>query len=448
MASKQTLRRKKLIISILLSAFSFSITNVRAQETTQLNGLLNYPLSNSLVLHGFGNNPSEMDRLNLFMNRMLGDSTITISDIQITGYSSPDGPFADNKQLACERVIHLKEYLDRIFNLSVRDTLSLHFVPEDWDGLQRQLAAADYPQSKEIVRIIDSTADSEKREQKIKKLHHGRVYRDLCNSYFPLLRRVEINVKYIRSDVATSPSYDGETPAPQTAENGPVDIDNSPESYIIAQRQTNWYSNEQTRRHREQVYSQEARYSYTLFHQPADFFPQIAVKTNLLALAGVNSDLSYTTCIPNLSIEAYFKKRWSAELSMAYSNWSYRHNTRFQGLSAYTLEIRYWLKGNKQFEGFFAGVYAQSGDYNLQKHHNVLSLDGNRTGRYHSEGFSLGYLQPLYNRLSAEVSIRIGYRHANVKEYKRDADLNQYKDSQNEDKADITGSRLNIVYRF
>lgn len=445
MTLKQKLRRKKILSCVLLSTFFGLMSSVQAQEITQLNGLLNYPLSNSLVLHGFGNNPSEMDRLNVFMNRLLNDSTIQISNIQITGYSSPDGPYKDNEQLARERAINLKEYLDKAFSLSTRDTIMMNFIAEDWEGLQRQLSTVDYPYNKNIFKIINGVSDSEKREKKIKRLWHGRVYRDLCYNYFPLLRRVEVNVKYTQNDtIAVKLKKQGSYSVSQPAEQ-----EEKPEELLIrTQRQSRMYQNDWTRNHREQMYSQDARYSYSLFHQPSDFFPRIAVKTNLLAFAGINSDFSYTTFIPNLGVEIYFKKKWSVELSMAYSNWPYRSDKRFQGISAYTLEPRYWLKSDGTFKGFFAGMYVQLGDYNLQEHHDLLATEGNRTGNYHSEGISLGYFQPIFNRLSAEVSIRIGYRHSKVKEYRRDVDLNQYKYSHNQDEFDITGSRLNLVYRF
>lgn len=447
MVLKQHSRERKILKGLLLSTFLYFAVSLQAQEMSKINSSLNYPLSNSLILYGFGNNPSEMERLNHFMNNLLNDSTSNGKcSIEITGYSSPDGPFKENEHLANERVINLKTYLDKVFNLSSRVNLTTQIIAEDWDGLQRQLLSVDYPHNKEISKILDKISNPDKRERKMKSLFHGRVYRDLCNNFFPLLRRVEISVnRTLEDSVSVNNKLQDLSPAILPDKESEDGTDGK---LMRIERQSRMYQNDWTRRRHDQVYSHEARYSYSIFRQPRDFFPKMALKTNLLALVGVNPDLKYTTFIPNICAEFYFKKKWSVELSMAYSNWAYKNNERFQGISAYTVEPRYWFRDNGEFNRFFIGTYLQIGDYNLQKHHNTLSTEGNRTGRYHSEGFSIGYLQPIFNRVSAEVSVRMGYRHSKVKEYRRDENLNLYKYSHNQDDFDVTGSRINIMYRF
>jgi len=453
MALTQKKHAKLVTRVIFLSVMFGFIITAHAQEVSKINSFLNYPQSNSLVLYGFGNNPSEMSRLNQFMNFLLQDSTSARkSNILITGYSSPDGPLKDNEHLANERVINLKAYLDQAFNLSSKTTVTTNIIAEDWEGLQRQLSSVDYPYNKQIGKIITKNSDLDKREKKIKSLFRGHVYRDLCNNHFPLLRRVEITVEKTSKDSISVDSIPLNnkikhdlSPVTFPAVKSEDDVDGQ---LIRSERQSRMYQNDWTRRRHDQMSSQDARYSYSMFRQPRDFFPKMALKTNLLALAGFNPDFKYTTFIPNACIEFYLKKKWSLELSMAYSNWSYKNNERFQGISAYTIEPRYWLKNNGEFNKFFIGTYLQFGDYNLQEHHDILASEGNRTGKYQSAGLSVGYLQPIFNRIAAEISFRVGYRHSNVKEYRRDEDLNIYKYSHNQNDFDITGSRLNIMYRF
>ena len=81
--------------------------------------------------------------------------------------------------------------------------------------------------------------------------------------------------------------------------------------------------------------------------------PIFALKTNLVAWAGFvpsgAASFNMTTFMPNLEGELYLGKRFSLSGSGLYSNWAYDGGKKFWGLSAYSLEPRIWIKGDRLF---------------------------------------------------------------------------------------------------
>ena len=172
-----------------------------------------------------------------------------------------------------------------------------------------------------------------------------------------------------------------------------------------------------------------------------EFTPVVAIGTNLLQWAGFRPDFTHTTFVPNISLEYYFLKQWSIKGVFAYCNWSYNDDECFQGISSYSLEPRFWLSNNT-FHGFFLGIYGQFGDYNNRKSGNC------HTGRYHSEGISVGYLLPLYRGLAVELSVRGGHRYSTVNRYNVGEECNNLCGRYTKREYTVTGSNLSLIYRF
>ncbi|MDE5906173.1 MAG: DUF3575 domain-containing protein, partial [Alistipes sp.] len=182
--------------------------------------------------------------------------------------------------------------------------------------------------------------------------------------------------------------------------------------------------------------------------------PIFALKTNLVAWAGITPEFKMTTFMPNLEGELYFGKRWSLSGSGLYSNWAYDSGRKFWGFSAYSLEPRIWIKGNRLFRGVYFGLYGEMGDFNKQEGRvEGEQTDTNVTGDYWSAGISAGYMLPLSKHWCLELSVRGGYRSASYDKYTRAFEENgifNYNDNLSGKKNEfaLTGVRLNVVYRF
>ena len=413
-----------------------------AQHADNIEGYLNYPVNKSFVIYDFSNNIHEINGLHSYITKTLNDPFISISSIEITGYSSPEGSFEQNEKLATQRAESLKSYLRPFFEEAEIET---NCVPEDWNGLVEALRNADYPELEKVRAIAESDLPAEQKEKKLKRLPHS-IYKELSRNYFPLLRRATLVIRSKRNEEPDSTRI-------ASGKKAHVQEQNTEEVYVNAQQNNMNYRNSQFYRQNVQSALLADRYGnsycgnkrsknvYATFLAD-DFTPTIAIGTNLLEWAGFRPDFSHTTVIPNIYVEYYFLKRWSAKAAFSYCDWSYSDGNRYQGLSSYSVEPRFWWKDDGKFRGLFLGVYGQLGDYNQK-----CPIE-NYTGKYYSGGLSVGYLFPLYKGLAVEVNVRAGYRHATVKKYDANEECSDLCRKYDKNEFTITGSFLNLLYRF
>ncbi len=79
---------------------------------------------------------------------------VSITEINIHGYASPEGSYANNTRLAEGRAASLKEYV-KVSTLSPT-RCSHQCNPEDWAGLRRLVEESTLPEKNEILAIIDN----------------------------------------------------------------------------------------------------------------------------------------------------------------------------------------------------------------------------------------------------------------------------------------------------
>lgn len=426
------------------SSFLFGIICVAnsafAQYYNNLEGFLSYPLNKSFVIYDYANNVDELNSLHTYITQTLTNPNLSIRKIQVTGYSSPEGTYAHNKKLAQERAENLTNYLRPFFT---DKNIDISYVPEDWTGLVEALTKVSYPEIDAVRSIAQSSLTAVQKDKKLKKLPR-RIYKDLCQNYFPLLRRATLTIyceqksEDIQQTEAVIPYYKTES---------------EQEVYVCTQQNLQNNRNAALYQHNIQNSALADRYGH-IYHKTRrqqniqsffyneKFTPTIAIGTNLLQWAGFHPDFTHATAIPNIYAEYYFRKHWSVKGTFAYCNWSYDKGKRFQGISSYSIEPRFWFQADSKFRGAFFGIYAQLGDYNQK------CEEQNYTGKYHSEGISAGYLLPIYKGLAVEVSLRAGYRHASVKKYKMNEECSSLCRTYPKNEITITGSCLNLIYRF
>lgn len=434
---------------LILSSFYFICGTVcfcqslSAQHTDNMKGYLSYPLNKSFVMYDFANNITEINQLHSYIKKTLNDPTFIIRKIEVTGYSSPEGSYEHNEKLAQERAENLKNYLHPFFD---EQDIRTSYVPEDWDGLVEALAETSHPQLENIRALAQSELTPAEKEKELRRLPH-RIYKELCRNYFPLLRRASLTI-YCEKKTDAAPA----DPTDETGRYIPVPLSEQ-EQYLRTQQTTQHSRNAGMYRRNFQSEALADRYGRRYYgagrNRPLFSAlgydtptPTLAVGTNLLQWAGFRPDFTHTTVIPNIYLEYYFLKRWSVKAAFAYCDWSYDSGTHFQGISSYSIEPRYWLKDDEKFRGFFAGVYAQAGDYNQK------APDQNYTGKFFGAGLSAGYLYPVYKGLAVEVSLRGGYRHASVKKYRCEEECNNLCRKYKQNRFTVTGSCISLIYRF
>lgn len=73
------------------------------------------------------------------------DTLMNVKSVEITGYSSPDGPRAFNETLARNRARDFKSYVDKKYGFSKKYDVTLNSVAEDWEMCRALVAQSPVP---------------------------------------------------------------------------------------------------------------------------------------------------------------------------------------------------------------------------------------------------------------------------------------------------------------
>ncbi|KAA6332847.1 hypothetical protein EZS27_018688 [termite gut metagenome] len=379
---------------------------------SQFNCYLSYLQGNSQVVRYIANNTQELDRLDEFIQKAVTESSIYISKIYITGYSSIEGTYLYNEQLSQKRIKDFINFVNREYNLCNLYPVESAGKGEDWETLRTLIAGSSISERNEMIQIINSVKNPDEREMRLRVLNGGRAYKKIYDEFYPLLRRVNIRVEYdmhrMIEDITDSDDVLG------------AKID-------------------------------------SLLQQKAErkkASGSILFKTNLMSWVGITPDIKYRTFMPNVAAEIYLNDLWSVVGSITYSYWNYDKNKQFWGVSGYSIESRYWL--NRSYDllwsdtelGLYIGGYVQGGDYDYCLDVKETRRTDNYTGIYAQAGLSMGYHLQINPVWGIEIGLRGGYQYSQTKIYDIQSPKYFLKDKLTENKLKVDGLNLSVTYKF
>jgi hypothetical protein len=143
----------------------------------------------------FGNNPRELAKIRSMVEDIRDDKGVTIRNIDIIGYASPEGSLSLNKRLSEGRAKALQNYLKERYDIP-QNTYTVHFGGEDWEGLVRLIEKSDMAEKQQVLDVIEKYSIENGRERKIMDLADGKPYHYMLKMMFPSLRRVICKVNY------------------------------------------------------------------------------------------------------------------------------------------------------------------------------------------------------------------------------------------------------------
>lgn len=384
---------------------------------------ISYPAGGVALNRYFGNNEAELTRMGHFLRKAFADTTMTVQSVGITGYTSIEGTYADNRELASARTNGMKRYLDKHYNLSAHSYADLNYVAEDWVTLRQMIAVSAAWWRSEALSVIDRTGIFDGREKILMELQGGTPYREMAEGMFPKLRRVEITVKYEAERIYCAERTSRSEQTSVARESDPLCKDTV---YV----------------YRSLPQAVQRQQPIRVLPERKRLKPVMGIKTNLVGWAGITPDWERTTLMPNLAAEVFFAGQWSAEVSAVYSNFDFGSKEHW-GVTGYSLEPRFWLNSKGEYTGFYFGLYGQAGDFNVQR------TAGNNTGTYLQGGISLGYYLRLWAHWGIEFGVRGGYRKAKVTPYDIE-DGAYYLSDRQADGSRVGLTRINVSasYRF
>lgn len=165
------------------------------QRSEQITAVVHFPQGRSVLLRGFADNRSQLARIDSLTARLLGNDSLSVENIYLKGYASPEDTYPYNTRLSANRVRSISNYLQENFGLD-----GALFVtatePEDWDSLRRWVVRSDLPARNEVLAVIDAVPDPDARDAGIWKIDNGETYLRLLHEVYPQLRRVDYRIHY------------------------------------------------------------------------------------------------------------------------------------------------------------------------------------------------------------------------------------------------------------
>lgn len=156
---------------------------------------LTFPVNRMEILPDFGNNRTELHKLQAVLDSLLTSPESRIELVNMIGYASPDGPYRRNDELAYGRTLALRDYLQNISRYRELPFRTAS-IAEDWQGLKISLEQSDMPYRKELLQIINMNLSPDGKEERIKILDGGKAYKILKSSFLPQLRRTVCEIHY------------------------------------------------------------------------------------------------------------------------------------------------------------------------------------------------------------------------------------------------------------
>ena len=155
---------------------------------------LSFKLNKSDILADFRENATELRKITSTIDIVKNDKDVSITNIDIHGYASPDGPYDNNVRLANNRAAALRNYVCNLYNIDNK-LFTYHATPEDWEGFKKKLEASSLADKSAILAVANSSLAPDGKDQKIKKLYPA-SYRYIMSEIYPRLRHSDYTVTY------------------------------------------------------------------------------------------------------------------------------------------------------------------------------------------------------------------------------------------------------------
>ena len=177
----------------------YRVRRLRIRSTDDVDYSIRYRISAATLNAALAGNAGALGELDGFVDGLMQDTLKQVSRIVITGYASPDGPVAYNRELAAQRAADFRTYMDRKYNLSQRYAVTVTSEADDWAMAHAAIASSSVPERAAVLQIVDGSQAPMAKEQALKRLPG--VWNYLAREVLPPMRRVEVMIGYDTSRI-------------------------------------------------------------------------------------------------------------------------------------------------------------------------------------------------------------------------------------------------------
>lgn len=155
---------------------------------------IDFPVDRTEIYPDYRRNTAELGKIHATIDSVKNDSDITITQVWLKGYASPESPYSHNRDLAIGRTASLKKHIQQLYRFG-DGIIVTDYEPEDWAGLRRYVERSNISHRAEILSIIDGSAEPDTKEWKIKTAY-PEEYRFLLQNCYPALRHTDYRIAY------------------------------------------------------------------------------------------------------------------------------------------------------------------------------------------------------------------------------------------------------------
>lgn len=174
-------------------AFVKPAAEARKQRAEKGEAYLSFRVNKTDIVVDLFDNPRELAKIMKTIDVVREDKNVEITGINIHGFASPDGPYANNERLARERAASLKNYVANIYPINA--LFSSNSTPEDWDGFRRKVQQSNLANKEEIIKISNSSLAPDDKDKRIRQLY-PHDYAVIMSDIYPRLRHSDYTVSY------------------------------------------------------------------------------------------------------------------------------------------------------------------------------------------------------------------------------------------------------------
>ena len=173
-----------------VAAYAFERTIAQKQEANIRFLIQQAELRKSELKSG-----SVQEFVSLLQRISANNQNLSLKNVQVSAYASPDGGVTLNEKLANKRQQNTENYVkQQLKQAKVDGDVEASYTAQDWDGFQQLVKASNIQDKDVILRVLSMYQDPEEREQQIKNMSHG--FKELADGILPELRRARMTINY------------------------------------------------------------------------------------------------------------------------------------------------------------------------------------------------------------------------------------------------------------
>ena len=155
---------------------------------------IDFPVDKTQIYPDYRRNSVELAKIQATIDSVRNDADITITEVGLKGFASPESPYKHNTELAIGRTDALRNYINQLYRFP-SGVITTAYEPEDWAGLRRFVEESNIDHRDAILAIIDSDLAPDPKEAKI-RAEFPAQYRFMVETWYPALRHTDYKIDY------------------------------------------------------------------------------------------------------------------------------------------------------------------------------------------------------------------------------------------------------------